>query len=1179
MARASLAPAIAVLWALWPMGLGAQTDDRDYLTALLEDNLSGAGRQVVITGFEGALSSQARMQSLTIADDEGVWISLTDVVLDWQRSDLLSGKITVNNLTAAEISLSRIPKAGEDVAPEAPAFALPDLPVAINIGTIAVEKLHLAAPVLGQEVNASAAASMQLAGGEGQGKLTLVRDATDVAQGQAVVDISFANATRWLKIDLQAAETTGGILAQALGIPDAPALEFTAAGDAPLSDFTAQLALSSDNIPRFGGKIAWASTAQGTGDGAGARSTRFDVDLAGDLSLLFKPEYRPFFGVQTALRAQGQTRADGGFDMPAFALTSAAMDIQGRLALAASGQPDAFSLGGQLRSPDGSALILPLGLDKPAAISSAQISADFDGAKGDAFHVAGQLQNWAQDDLRISNSQFNVDGRLARTAAGAQVSAKMSFSGEGVQPTSATLSRALGTVMWGDGAIDWQQGSALKLSDVHVRGEDYAARLDGTLGDIASGIKFAGKVGLSAQDFSRFSGLLGHGVAGAGQLDYSGEFALLTRAFDGVVSAQTTDLALGIAAVDASLMGAAKVTLSARRDESGINLRALDVTARGVTAQLAGKIAAGGIDVSGRFDMLDLPAGERGFGGSMAGQVVLTGVPSDAQVTIKAQSDGLALPATYLRKLAGQGSDITANIAIKNFVPRVVTARLNNPLLRAEITQNQAGGAYLVTASLADLGVVLPEFPGQVTLKGTALPQGDGAALDFALTGPAQLNARILGQASAGQSNDLRITGRADGALINALIAPRSVSGDTAYDLRLRGLPNLAALSGTIKLEDGRLADPSLPFALRKAQMDLRLSGGQIDISGRANATTGGTISVKGTVAARAPYAAKLTIGVNDLGLRNPDLFQSTILGELSLTGPLLGGASLKGRLDLGRTEVQLRVPTIIEGAPLADLRHKGDTRAAQLTRARAGIDQRAKTGSVTAPINLNILVRATNRLFVRGRGLDAELGGEVRLQGDSNDVLPNGSFDLVQGHFDILTTRLSLEAMRLELRGEFIPFLSVRATNSKGGLITTAIIDGPALDPDFKFVSSPELPEEEVLSQLLFDQSLKNLTALQAVQLTSAVASLTGRGEGVIARLRKSLRLDNLDVQSDETGSSALKAGKYLSDKVYSEFSTEGAGKQSLDLTYTLNSKIKLKIGAQTTGNASLGIEIESNY
>jgi translocation and assembly module TamB len=122
-------------------------------------------------------------------------------------------------------------------------------------------------------------------------------------------------------------------------------------------------------------------------------------------------------------------------------------------------------------------------------------------------------------------------------------------------------------------------------------------------------------------------------------------------------------------------------------------------------------------------------------------------------------------------------------------------------------------------------------------------------------------------------------------------------------------------------------------------------------------------------------------------------------------------------------------------------------------------------------------------------------------------------------------------------------------------------------------------MPQEEVLSQLLFDQNLQGLSALQSIQLASAIASLTGRGDGVVARARKSLKLDDLDLQTTPEGKTALKMGKYVSDNVYSEFSAESAGKQGLDFTYSLNEKIKLRAGAQTTGNASVGIEFETNY
>ena len=114
-------PALAIC--CLPLAAVAQEDDRGYLTALLEDNLSGAGRSVVITGFAGALSSQATIERLTIADDAGIWLTLEGVRLDWSRSALLSGVVDVTELSAREIVLERVPQAGDTApSPEAGRF-------------------------------------------------------------------------------------------------------------------------------------------------------------------------------------------------------------------------------------------------------------------------------------------------------------------------------------------------------------------------------------------------------------------------------------------------------------------------------------------------------------------------------------------------------------------------------------------------------------------------------------------------------------------------------------------------------------------------------------------------------------------------------------------------------------------------------------------------------------------------------------------------------------------------------------------------------------------------------------------------------------------------------------------------------------------------------------------------
>ena len=88
-----------------PTAALAQDDDRGYLQAFLEDNLSGAGRQVTITGFEGALSSRATIERLEIADDAGVWITLDEVV--FLLSAATDGR-SLRGLTRKPLSLIHI---------------------------------------------------------------------------------------------------------------------------------------------------------------------------------------------------------------------------------------------------------------------------------------------------------------------------------------------------------------------------------------------------------------------------------------------------------------------------------------------------------------------------------------------------------------------------------------------------------------------------------------------------------------------------------------------------------------------------------------------------------------------------------------------------------------------------------------------------------------------------------------------------------------------------------------------------------------------------------------------------------------------------------------------------------------------------------------------------------------
>lgn len=227
-----------------------------------------------------------------------------------------------------------------------------------------------------------------------------------------------------------------------------------------------------------------------------------------------------------------------------------------------------------------------------------------------------------------------------------------------------------------------------------------------------------------------------------------------------------------------------------------------------------------------------------------------------------------------------------------------------------------------------------------------------------------------------------------------------------------------------------------------------------------------------------------------------------------------------------------------------------------------------------------DLLLSAPDQVFVRGRGVDAELGGEIRLTGNARQPVHIGELELIRGRVDLLGKRFDLTEGLIEMQGSLIPVIRLVAETEQDDITTRIIIDGEAHDPEITFESSPEMPEEEVLSQLLFGRGLSNISALQAAQLASAVAVLAGRGgDGIVSRLRASTGLDDLDLTTDDEGNVSVRAGKYLTENVYTDVQLGGDGKTKLNLNLDLSKTLTARGSVDSEGESTLGLFYERDY
>lgn len=641
------------------------------------------------------------------------------------------------------------------------------------------------------------------------------------------------------------------------------------------------------------------------------------------------------------------------------------------------------------------------------------------------------------------------------------------------------------------------------------------------------------------------------------------------------------------------LSGPATITGSATRAPDGTTQLTANATLPGGGANVDATLAPD-LSVTGnlRLDLPDLAPWGRLIGQPMGGGIAATvtgSLTTDLRrfdLTLDGSARNLTVGSpTVATLLRGQGTFAGRFQRGDGGGLSVEGLRIAFPNFGVSGTLQGAGaaGEAQFTARLADIGLFTPEFSGPVTATGTARRSANGVwQLATDATGPGGTSATISGTVTETGQLGLSVVGNAPLGLINGLIEPRRLAGTAGFALQVNGPPQLSSVSGTITLQDTRVSAPTLGQALSDLSGQITLNGGRATLALNGTVQTGGQIAVTGGLGLAAPFNADISVALQAVVLRDPALYETTANGTVTLRGPLAGGATISGVIDLGVTEVQVPSSGVGSFGDLPNVVHVGPSGPVSTTLARAGLTGEGGTAAVTTggvayPIDLTI--NAT-RVFVRGRGLDAELAGSLRVTGTTANVIPAGQFSLIRGRLDILQQRFTLTDGNITLQGGFVPYLRlVASTEARTGTEIDIIVEGPANAPTVTFQSRPELPQDEVLAQLLFGRDITAITPLQAVQLAAAVGTLAGRGGGgIIANLRESFGVDDLDVATDDQGNLGLRVGTYLTDNLYTDV-TVGTVETEINLNLDITSDITARGSVSSSGETSLGIFFERDY
>jgi len=513
-------------------------------------------------------------------------------------------------------------------------------------------------------------------------------------------------------------------------------------------------------------------------------------------------------------------------------------------------------------------------------------------------------------------------------------------------------------------------------------------------------------------------------------------------------------------------------------------------------------------------------------------------------------------------------------------------ARLTGSLARPQ------GRVRLTATGLRDRSGPAASLPPANMIANATL-QGTAAQLDVHLTAGAS-KVTLTGTAplnTAGPVN-LHAVSALDLGLLNPILTVQGqrVRGELAADATIGGTVAAPRITGTARLTGGDAQDYPQGVHITDISALVRAEGDRIDLV-RLSARAGhGTLGGDGTISLTAPMPVNLTFTANDATLLASPLITATLDSHMTVHGNVDGALAVGGTLQVREVNVQIPdklpssvavIPVRVAGAPVKPV----PTPKQPATAAPA----------VVRTIALNITLDAPRRVFIRGRGLDVELGGSVHVRGTAAQPLPSGGLDLLRGSLSLVGQTLTFTSGSIDFVGNGItdPGIHLVATSTTPAMTATLTVSGTAKDPKIALSSVPQLPQDQILAQLLFHQGEGSLSPFQVAEIAAGLAQLSGTTSGLdpLAKLRSSLGLDQLSVGSNAAGNPTLQAGRYLAKGVYLG-AQQGAGSNSTQATVQINLTKRLKLvttagsptqsttGVTPTGQAaSVGLTYQFEY
>ena len=499
---------------------------------------------------------------------------------------------------------------------------------------------------------------------------------------------------------------------------------------------------------------------------------------------------------------------------------------------------------------------------------------------------------------------------------------------------------------------------------------------------------------------------------------------------------------------------------------------------------------------------------------------------------------------------------------------------------RLDLARFTRTAAYVVSepVDVAMLATLAPTGGGlNAIVKRGGANVGRVQARLGSLGGGATLTERLMG---APLSGGVRYSGPADVLWTLTGITGQNVRGGIAVAADFAGTPRNPQLNGVLRADSLRYENQTYGTAITNIALQGRFTQSQLQILSMTGRAGDGTVSGQGTIGVGDGFPIDLRTRFTNARLAGSDALGATVTGDLAITNSRANGARITAELRLPEARYEVIRQGQAEVAELTGVRRKS-----QLAAAGRATDQAEATPAFNW--QLDIAVRADNQLYVNGMGLEAEFSSDLRVTGTAKAPRVVGEMRVVRGTYSFAGRRFDLAdngVIRFNGGPEINPALSISASTTVEDVSAIITIGGTAQRPEIAFTSTPALPQDEVLSRLLFGGPVTSLSPVQAIQLAYALNSLRGSGGGLnpLGKLRSATGLSRLRILgADKTANrrEALAAGQYITRNVYVEIITDARGFTATQLEIALSRALSLLSSTGSFGGSNASLRYSKDY